>query len=162
MEATQGEPPNSRRKSQSNPGNDVHRLSRVGESLYELLDVPKESTHEDIKKKYRKLALKYHPDKNPDNPEAAEMFKEINNAHKVLQDEEKKKIYDQYGSMGLKLAEQIGEENLGMYMKLQSPFAKFMAVFCCISTLCCFCCFCFCCCCNCCCGKCAPKAPDDE
>jgi len=53
MEANQGEPPNSRRKSQ-NPGNDVHRLSRVGESLYELLDVPKESTHKTSRKNTEK------------------------------------------------------------------------------------------------------------
>jgi len=138
------------------------KLSTKGESLYLLLNLEKDATPHDIKKKYRQLALKYHPDKNPNNPEAAEMFKEINSAHKVLQDEEKKKIYDQYGSMGLKLAEQVGEENVNMYMKLQSPFAKCLAVFCCISTLCCFCCFCFCCCFNCCCGKCAPKAPDDD
>ena len=45
---------------------------RSGDSLYELLDIPKDSTHQDIKKKYRRLALKYHPDKNPDNPDAEE------------------------------------------------------------------------------------------
>lgn len=48
---------------------------RSGTSLYELLDIPKTSTNEEIKKKYRRLALKYHPDKNPDNPEAEEMVK---------------------------------------------------------------------------------------
>ena len=48
-------------------------FSRSGDSLYALLDIPKTSTNQDIKKKYRRLALKYHPDKNPDNPEAEEM-----------------------------------------------------------------------------------------
>ena len=51
---------------------------RSGNSLYELLDIPKSSTDQEIKKKYRRLALKYHPDKNPGNPEAEEMFKRIN------------------------------------------------------------------------------------
>ena len=57
---------------------------RSGNSLYELLELPKASTPDDIKKKYRRLALKYHPDKNPDNPEAEEMFKKINSANAVL------------------------------------------------------------------------------
>ena len=72
---------NSRRK---NRNDDVSRLSRSGNSLYELLDIPKSSTNEEIKKKYRRLALKYHPDKNPDNVEAEEMFKKINHANSIL------------------------------------------------------------------------------
>lgn len=54
-----------------------------------------------MKKAYRKLALKYHPDKNPDNPEAGEKFKEITHAYEVLSDPQKRDIYDQYGTEGL-------------------------------------------------------------
>ena len=72
---------NSRKK---NRNDDVSRLSRSGNSLYELLDIPKSSTNEEVKKKYRRLALKYHPDKNPDNVEAEEMFKKINHANSIL------------------------------------------------------------------------------
>lgn len=72
----------------------------------------------------RKLALKYHPDKNPDNPEAAEKFKEINNAHAILTDVSKRNIYDQYGSLGLYIAEQFGEENVNTYFMLSSWWAK--------------------------------------
>lgn len=72
----------------------------------------------------RKLALKFHPDKNPDNPEAAEKFKEINNAHAILSDATKKNIYDKYGSLGLFVAEQFGEENVNTYFVLSSWWAK--------------------------------------
>ncbi|KAF3860793.1 hypothetical protein F7725_001048 [Dissostichus mawsoni] len=67
-----------------------------------------------------KLALKFHPDKNPDNPDASEKFKEINNAHSILSDGTKKNIYDKYGSLGLYVAEQFGEENVNTYFVLSS------------------------------------------
>lgn len=66
---------------------------------------------QEVKKKYRRLALKYHPDKNPDNAEAEEMFKKINHANSILSDEAKRKIYDQYGSFGIYVTEQMGTEN---------------------------------------------------
>uniref|UniRef100_A0A8D3DCE9 DnaJ homolog subfamily C member 5 n=1 Tax=Scophthalmus maximus TaxID=52904 RepID=A0A8D3DCE9_SCOMX len=109
----------------------------------------------------RKLALKFHPDKNPDNPDAAEKFKEINNAHSILADATKKNIYDKYGSLGLYVAEQFGEENVNTYFVLSSWWAKALFVFCCLTTGCYFCC-CLCCCCNCCCGKCKPRPPMDQ
>ena len=59
--------------------------------------------------------MRHHPDKNPDNPEAAEKFKEINNANAILNDENKRKIYDEYGSMGLYVAEQFGDESVKYY-----------------------------------------------
>ena len=124
-----------------NRNDDVSRLSRSGNSLYELLDIPKSSTNEDIKKKYRRLALKYHPDKNPDNVEAEEMFKKINHANSILRsvtvigkayitdallssDEKKRPLYDEYGSFGLYIAEQVGEEFVGSVMFFQSGWFK--------------------------------------
>uniref|UniRef100_A0A3Q3C144 DnaJ homolog subfamily C member 5 n=1 Tax=Haplochromis burtoni TaxID=8153 RepID=A0A3Q3C144_HAPBU len=136
-------------------------LSTSGESLYAVLGVDKNATTEDIKKCYRKLALKFHPDKNPDNPEAADKFKEINNAHSILVDATKKNIYDKYGSLGLYVAEQFGEENVNTYFVLSSWWAKALFVFCCLATGCYFCC-CLCCCCNCCCGKFKPHPPMDQ
>uniref|UniRef100_A0A8C6VHM7 DnaJ homolog subfamily C member 5 n=1 Tax=Naja naja TaxID=35670 RepID=A0A8C6VHM7_NAJNA len=105
-------------------------LSTSGESLYHVLGLDKNATSDDIKKSYRKLALKYHPDKNPDNPEAADKFKEINNAHAILTDATKRNIYDKYGSLGLYVAEQFGEENVNTYFVLSSWWAK-------VSTECC-------------------------
>lgn len=72
----------------------------------------------------RKLALRHHPDKNPDNPEAAEKFKEINNANSILSDENKRKIYDEYGSMGLYAAEQFGEEGVKYYFLMSKCWFK--------------------------------------
>lgn len=73
---------------------------------------------------FRKLALRHHPDKNPDNPEAAEKFKEINNANSILNDENKRKIYDEYGSMGLYAAEQFGDEGAKYYFLMSKCWFK--------------------------------------
>ena len=65
---------------------------------YEILGVAKGASSQEIKKAYRKLALKYHPDKNAGNKAAEEKFKGISEAYAVLSDPEKKKQYDTYGS----------------------------------------------------------------
>jgi DnaJ homolog subfamily C member 5 len=97
-----------------------------GDSLYEILALPKIATADDIKKTNRRLALKYHPDKNPNNPEASEKFKEVNRAHSILSDATKRNIYDNYGSLGLYIAEQFGEENVNAYFVVTSTWCKVM------------------------------------
>jgi molecular chaperone DnaJ len=67
---------------------------------YSVLGVPASATQEEIKKKYRKLAAKHHPDKNPNDPKAAETFKEISEAYQVLGDVDKRKQYDQMRRLG--------------------------------------------------------------
>src|SRR5574344_242266 len=68
------------------------------EDLYETLGVSKTATQEEIKKAYRNLAFKYHPDRNPGDKAAEEKFKQINAAYSVLGDETKRRQYDSYGS----------------------------------------------------------------
>ncbi|AQK91491.1 DnaJ protein ERDJ3B [Zea mays] len=79
--------------------------SLAGKSYYEILQVPKGASEEQIKRAYRKLALKYHPDKNPNNEEAGRRFAEINDAYEVLTDRKKRKADDWHG-----------EEDLAKYM----------------------------------------------
>lgn len=69
--------------------------------LYDLLGVGPSSSDADIKVGYKKQALKHHPDKNRDNPDAADKFKEVSRAYEVLQDPQKRQVYDQYGEEGL-------------------------------------------------------------
>lgn len=69
--------------------------------FYEVLGLNKDASEEDIKKSYRKLAMKYHPDRNPDNPKAEEQFKEAKEAYEMLSDDQKRAAYDQYGHAGV-------------------------------------------------------------
>src|SRR3954462_5996451 len=69
--------------------------------FYEVLGVTRDASEEDIKKSYRKLALKHHPDRNPGNKEAEEKFKEAAEAYSVLCDAQKRQRYDAYGHAGL-------------------------------------------------------------
>ena len=68
---------------------------------YEVLGVNRDASDDEIKKAYRKLAMKYHPDRNPDTPKAEESFKEAKEAYEILSDEQKRAAYDQYGHAGV-------------------------------------------------------------
>jgi len=69
----------------------------MAKDYYNILGVDKSASNDEIKKSYRKLAMKYHPDRNPDNKEAEEKFKDLSEAYSVLSDEQKKSNYDQFG-----------------------------------------------------------------
>jgi molecular chaperone DnaJ len=71
---------------------------------YEILGIARDTAPDEIKKAYRKLALKYHPDRNQGNPEAEEKFKEASEAYSVLADAEKRQTYDRFGHDGLKMS----------------------------------------------------------
>ena len=76
-------------------------LFRSVRDLYEILEISKDASQEDIKRAYRKLAKKYHPDLNPNDAEAEQNFKEVNAAYEVLSDQEKRSRYDRFGHAGV-------------------------------------------------------------
>ena len=75
---------------------------------YKVLDLPRTATEADVKKAYRRLAMKYHPDRNPGDKDAEEKFKEAKEAYEVLCDSEKRSIYDQHGHAGIDASRQGG------------------------------------------------------
>ena len=68
---------------------------------YDVLGVGKTADEKEIKKAYRRVAMKYHPDRNPDDPDADEKFKEASEAYEILSDSEKRAAYDQFGHAGV-------------------------------------------------------------
>jgi molecular chaperone DnaJ len=93
---------------------------------YEVLGVERNAAESDLKKAYRKLALKFHPDKNPGNREAEEKFKEAAEAYEVLRDAKKRQIYDQYGHQGL---EGAGFSGFGGFEDIFSSFGDILKIF---------------------------------
>ena len=93
---------------------------------YEVLGVSKSADATEIKKAYRKLALKYHPDKNPGDKEAEEKFKEAAEAYDVLSNEEKRRRYDQFGHAGVGGA---GQDGFGGGMSMDDIFSQFGDIF---------------------------------
>ncbi len=92
---------------------------------YEVLGVSRTATEVEIKKAYRKIALEYHPDRNPDNKEAEEKFKEAAEAYSVLSDPEKRRRYDQFGHAGARGAGGFS----GQGMNMEDIFSNFGDVF---------------------------------
>src|SRR4051794_5555497 len=68
---------------------------------YEVLSCSREAPADELRKAYKREALKFHPDRNPGDPTAESKFKEVNEAYQVLSDEDKRKVYDQFGHAGL-------------------------------------------------------------
>ncbi|HTK83027.1 MAG TPA: molecular chaperone DnaJ [Bacteroidota bacterium] len=91
---------------------------------YEILEVPRAATADEIKKAYRKAALKWHPDRNPNNKEAEEKFKEAAEAYEVLSDNDKRQRYDQYGHEGMR----AGADYHG-YSNINDVFSHFQDIF---------------------------------
>lgn len=91
---------------------------------YEILDIPRAASADEIKKAYRKMALKYHPDKNPDDPTSEGKFKEAAEAYEVLSDADKRQRYDRYGHDGVK-----GMPGGGHNMTMDDIFSNFGDIF---------------------------------
>lgn len=95
---------------------------------YEVLGVDKNATEDEIKKAYRKIAIKYHPDRNPGNKEAEEKFKEAAEAYDVLHDPQKRQQYDQFGLRRLIADLEVSEEVEASQWMIFSPCSEIFSV----------------------------------
>ncbi|PIK61911.1 putative dnaJ protein-like 1-like [Apostichopus japonicus] len=103
---------------------------KMGRDFYSVLGISRDASEDEIKKAYRKMALKFHPDKNK-SKEAEEKFKDVSEAYEVLSDKKKKEIYDQYGEDGLKggvpgAGERTGESFSWTYHGIHGQLCQFL------------------------------------
>ncbi len=96
---------------------------------YEILEVQKTASSEEIKKAYRKMAIKYHPDKNPGDKVSEEKFKEAAEAYEVLSNQEKRQRYDQFGHAGVGGAAGGGAGGFGGFTNMEDIFSSFGDIF---------------------------------
>lgn len=103
------------------------------QDFYSTLGLARGATPEEVKKAYRKKALECHPDRNPDNPKAAETFKRVSEAYEVLSDDNKRRVYDQYGEDGLRGAGMGGSPGAGGFpggfSSMEEALRTFMGAF---------------------------------
>lgn len=102
------------------------------QDFYATLGVSRDASPEEVKKAYRKKALEFHPDRNPDNPKAADSFKKVSEAYEVLSDENKRRIYDQYGEDGLRGSSMGGGPGGGFsggFSSMDEALRTFMGAF---------------------------------
>src|SRR5512135_913436 len=93
------------------------------QDYYEILGVNRTSSVDEIKKAYRKLAMQYHPDRNPGNAEAEEKFKEAAEAYEVLSDTDKRARFDRFGHQGMR------QQDYGNYQNPEDIFSHFSDIF---------------------------------
>ncbi|HWL84380.1 MAG TPA: molecular chaperone DnaJ [Polyangiaceae bacterium] len=91
---------------------------------YEVLGVSKDASADELRRAYKKEALKHHPDRNPGNPRAEHAFKEVNEAYQVLQDEQKRRIYDQFGFAGLEGGGGLSGDMGDVFSHMQDLFTE--------------------------------------
>ncbi len=99
----------------------------MSRNFYDVLGVAKNASQEEIKKAYRKQALKYHPDKNSGDQKASDTFKKVSEAYEVLSDENKRKIYDQYGEEGVNA--QANQRGGAGFSSMEEALRTFMGAF---------------------------------
>jgi molecular chaperone DnaJ len=98
--------------------------------FYSTLGISRDATQDEVKKAYRKNALKYHPDRNPGDAEAERKFKQISEAYEILSDENKRKIYDQYGADAVRgTGPSAGPGGMGGFSSMEEALRTFMGAF---------------------------------
>jgi molecular chaperone DnaJ len=104
-------------------------MAKLMKDYYQTLGIEKSASKEEIKKAYRKQAMKYHPDRNTEDPQAEAKFKQVSEAYEVLSDDNKKQLYDQYGEDGLKGAGMGGGAGAGGFSSMEEALRTFMGAF---------------------------------